>query len=148
MALLPILFNSCEKEAFQNNAKELIIDIAHFRTANNLEVELTTPDSSIIKTSASSFAVYSTGFGYFTVVVNPNTTEEQTYTANTLYVAHNENGLHLVKQPVSNSEVTYSDKSSVNVTLNETNDLNINIDNGSIITTATSHIIGEEIDGI
>ncbi|MFM2394964.1 MAG: hypothetical protein RLZZ546_2947 [Bacteroidota bacterium] len=144
IAITIILFSSCQNEsALINNFDNIQTTI---RTPSNMTISITKVDRSLINVPTSKVSITYLNDNTFTIVANPGTASQQTFTALSAIITEPDTNLKLVKNP-SNNQVVYTEKLTCTVTADVLNKLIVNIQPGNINTTALV-LIGEEQDGL
>lgn len=147
-ASLILLLSSCQKEeTLVTKSFESSTLLLESRTSQNLAFKIKVDNSSIIEINGSSFsATYASANG-FNVIVNPNTENQQTFTAIEMEVSQPSNELNLVKDPGTQSQCIYENKYKGVLSINEQNSLSLSINDGAIISSGTN-IVVEETGGL
>ncbi len=113
------------------------------RKASNMVVTITKTDGSVVSLVSNKFtAQQGVSTSSFAVVVNPGNESQQSFTASLLTASEPDAALKLTKNPGVNQTI-YSNKSTVSISPGSS--LQVNINSGTIITTATS-VVGDEDD--
>jgi hypothetical protein len=139
-----IVLSSCQDQSALSNYPQ---QDALIRSSANLALQITSSDRNVIEVNVVDFiATYSSG-ELLTLVINPGTLDEQTYSALAIEVSHEDAGLKLIKDQATQNEIVYKEKSTAVVTTNGQNALSISINPNTIVTSGTS-IVGEEMGGL
>jgi uncharacterized protein YcfL len=142
-ALAILLFTSCDQDSsLTNNFDNQTVST---RTSSNMSISITHVNKSVTTISAAKVNVTYGSDNTFTVVTNPGTISQQTFTAVGTSITEPNNKLKVVKNPGLNQTV-YMDKSITTISADNENMLLVNIQPGNISTSAISLIV-EEQDG-
>lgn len=137
------LFSSCNKESINDATHNTTTEI---RTNNSISFSITLANQSVVNLSGTAFTAAYTSGSQFSITVYHTSNSPQTYTGISATITDSESRMELTTDP-GFSEVVYQHMSTLNITADTVNRLNLAMDPGNIATTSTS-VNGEEEDGL
>lgn len=138
-------FNPIQRSSDDFNSNYYDYNIAESVTAGNMIVNITTSAKSVVTVITKKVNVNYLNDDTFTVVTNPGTFNQQSYTATAASITEPDSTLKVVKNP-GLYQTVYNSKYTCTITANATSQLIVNVQPGNISTNALS-IVGDEDEG-